>query len=259
MSEASRTRQDGIGGDTEEIETHESYGVINASRFTCNPTDFFGTPVKCAGGIEFTLHRAERSFHRISGERFVPRKIIAQFRMTPVQFAELITTMNAGQGVPCTLDLIPEGCERLQKLDDPPPQQSEAKQIREEFGREMDEALATLKAAKRRVGKLLDESKIGKGRRQEIEHEIFELMRKFEDSAPFVMGQVERAAKETASTAKAEIAAYAGIVAEQTGVEMLRSGGEHVVPEIAAEAGHDEPYCDGCGFAVSSCTCRTEG
>ena len=84
------------------ITTHPSYGTLLFSRRTGEKESLFGSSIQHRDTICMTLHHAsiERGLNKdwIHGD-----KVIAEVEMSYSQFAEAITTMNVGTGVPVTV------------------------------------------------------------------------------------------------------------------------------------------------------------
>lgn len=82
--------------------THPSYGTLLFSRRTGAKEALFGSSIQHRDTICMTLHHAsiERGLNRdwIHGD-----KVIAEVEMSYSQFAEAITSMNIGTGVPVTV------------------------------------------------------------------------------------------------------------------------------------------------------------
>lgn len=91
-------------------DTHESYGIARFSRISGGGQNFFGTIIKPQHYIDFEVFHARKEICNISGdERFYEEnrgKPIISIKMTSSQFAELITTMNVGSGIPVTIKRI---------------------------------------------------------------------------------------------------------------------------------------------------------
>ena len=85
-----------------EYETHESWGMIGASLCTCNGGNFFQSDVPCHNLISITIKQAEKQ--RMLNKDWVHgKKTICEVYLTPMQWAEMLTNMNYGDGVPCTI------------------------------------------------------------------------------------------------------------------------------------------------------------
>lgn len=90
------------GRDDDYKYSHPSYGMISVSRYTGGGGDpMFGSEVESNGGIRIAIHEAnvEQSLGR---NWYHSNKLITEIRMTPVQYAEMISNPNT-QGVPCTV------------------------------------------------------------------------------------------------------------------------------------------------------------
>lgn len=82
--------------------SHPSYGTLAFSRRTGGATPLFGSSIEHRDIIAMTLYHADitRGFHRDS---IYGGRAIAEVEMSYSQFAEAITSMNMGSGVPVTI------------------------------------------------------------------------------------------------------------------------------------------------------------
>lgn len=82
--------------------SHPSYGTLAFSRRTGGPVSLFGSSIEHRDTIAMRLYHADitRDLHQdwIYGSR-----VVAEVEMSYSQFAEAITSMNAGTGVPVTI------------------------------------------------------------------------------------------------------------------------------------------------------------
>ena len=88
----------------EETKKHPSYGLIRFSRIQGHQ-HFFGSDSRPDSYIELTVSECEHNQDLVQSWYF-PRKELVSLRLTNNQFAELITSLNMGSGVPCTLEFI---------------------------------------------------------------------------------------------------------------------------------------------------------
>lgn len=225
----------------EEMPSHESFGVIglcHASASGDESTRLFNSPVPCHRVVILTIKKASISQTDYHDTHISGGEIIAEVVMSPIQFAELLTTPNTGDGVPCTLKHYRDG-QSLKFCDAPPRQETEAGRVRRELKANIAEQLASLKAIRRRIEDRLKAARVPAAARAELTAEIDGLIRTLVDSAPFVMERFEEHTEEVVIRAKAEVAAYVEGVARDTGMAQIRG----MVPtlEIAAEAQVEEP------------------
>lgn len=105
-----------------ERKTHPSYGMISFSRIKSNGgVSLFGSSIKHNNPIRMEIYHAdvERGLNR---DWFHANGKIAEIEMSQSQFAEAITSLNMGDGVPCTVVFterdgkIPE-CDFVSKIE----------------------------------------------------------------------------------------------------------------------------------------------
>lgn len=79
-----------------------SYGMIGIHHFQGGEQEYFGSDALWNGGVELNIKYAEveRSYNR---DWYRGLEHICTVRMTSVQFAEMLTHSNMGDGVPCTI------------------------------------------------------------------------------------------------------------------------------------------------------------
>lgn len=81
---------------------HPSFGMLGFSRVNGNSGYLFGTNVQPDNYIEMRLYTGRMKRDDIE-DNFYPGDNILTVKMSPVQFSELITSMNYACGVPCTI------------------------------------------------------------------------------------------------------------------------------------------------------------
>jgi hypothetical protein len=114
--------------------------------------------------------------------------------LSPAQFAELLTTMNSGPGVPGTLEKVMKN--RAQEFKD----------------------------ALSEVTKIVEEKKaLSKSDCKQIMGILSSMVMQFESNMPFYVGQFEEAAEKIAVQTKAEVDAFITHAVQSTGLETLRN------------------------------------
>ena len=88
-----------------ENSSHESFGQIKFNRVNSNGTKFYGSELGQNNYITMTVHHSE-IYRDLTQDRYFPTDEIVKIRMSSGQFAELITSMNCGTGIPCTIERI---------------------------------------------------------------------------------------------------------------------------------------------------------
>ena len=85
-------------------EAHPSYGIVGISRISGN-TALFESEVKHMYYIALRIKEAER-WQDGTKVRVHGRRELIEIYLTEAQFAQLITSANIGDGVPCTLHYV---------------------------------------------------------------------------------------------------------------------------------------------------------
>lgn len=87
---------------------HESFGQISFSRVTTSGNiGFYGSELKKGDYIQMELHESEID-RTLSTDYFHSNKRLVRVRMSANQFSQLITSLNRGDGVPCTIEQVGE-------------------------------------------------------------------------------------------------------------------------------------------------------
>src|SRR5882672_7065002 len=134
------------------VEEHESYGMVGLSRFTCGGEglNLFGSSIQHSSGMRLRVMHGEKR-RDLNREWYSGRDTIVEITLSPAQFAELITTPNCGQGVPCTLNFVTgEG----NKEDCPEVNQRQL--FRNEFEQDVRERMEEVSGIVREVTALLN-------------------------------------------------------------------------------------------------------
>lgn len=82
-------------------ETHPCYGQIQISKFQ-GDSRFFASDVQHRGGITISISRASLD-RNLNHDWIHDKETLVEVQMSPLQFAELITTGMNTSGVPCTI------------------------------------------------------------------------------------------------------------------------------------------------------------
>lgn len=87
----------------QEPKSHESYGMLQLSRVTCQPPQaLYGSSIRHGNMISLTISEGEKR-RDYQKDYYASRKTLIQVDMSVTQFAEAITCMNVGEGVPVTI------------------------------------------------------------------------------------------------------------------------------------------------------------
>lgn len=123
----------------EVVESHPAFGMIGLSRVSSRSVVLFGSAVKHDHFLELTIKGATRHTS-IWKDWYFGREELIRVSISGTQLGELLSSMNVGDGVPCTITRFNgEGMPRIEEFST----------VQEEAQAQMDEQLSSLlKASK---------------------------------------------------------------------------------------------------------------
>ena len=185
-------------------ETHPMYGMLGFSRVNSpGGKTLFGSHVECNNYVEVTLKSAklERSLNQ---EWFFGDKIIAQVALSPAQFAEAITCMNNGDGVPCTIIFGPDGHHRL--MDNPYKPDYECRE--QEFKETCSDINQNVQAAISKATGILAQKTVKKSDLKEVISLLNKATQEMTSTIPYMQKSFHETVQNDISEAKQEIEAF---------------------------------------------------
>lgn len=214
----------------EEREEHPSYGMIGFSRVTGNPGRLFGSPLRSHESFVTLRVGHGVRIHELGYDRFYGpmRGEILEVILSAGQFSELLTTMNAGNGVPCTIRYI-DGKE----IPKPPEEtELEVEKVRKGFKKDMKAIAAQIKEDTKDLATLLEKDRLSKEDRRKIAWMFGRVEQHIEANTPFMLSQFEEASEKVVKHAKAEVDAFitGNIIAE--GLRTIKERTEAQIPEL---------------------------
>lgn len=202
-----------------EKEQHESYGMIGFSRFTVGGKgiNLFGSSLRHSSGITMRVKTASkrRDLHRdwIHGE-----DLILELTLSPTQFADLITSMNIGDGVPCTLGYVDgkgvPDCPEVQLR-----QRFDA-EVKEDFRKAMEDAQAIVDEVS---NIFFEKDRLAKQDRIHIKNRLHALIQHIKQNIPFLYSQFNEAMDRTVTEAKGEVEAFVSNKITSLGIDALEA------------------------------------
>lgn len=153
----------------------------------------------------------------LNQEWYHDREEIIRIRMSEHQFAQFITSLNIGGGVPCTI-------ERLQgKGIEAPPMPNEVKLIHKEFAETVGDVANVLQDAQKRLNAMLQPgAKVSKAELTALSKELETAMREIQNNMPFIAEQFAETVENTVSEAKGAIEAYMAHAAAKAGISQTQ-------------------------------------
>lgn len=205
--------------DNAKIYEHESYGLVQFSRRQGNPRLFGSALDNHQQYVTLSVRRAELiregTHDRYHGSI---RGDLIEVDMSSAQFAELLTTMNVGMGVPCTVTYL-----NGTQMAPPPDLASLTDNIRSNFREEMEKLAVEVREGLGAVREVLNKKSLTNADRVTILKYVERVARQFDDHAPFAMDMFREATEQLVTAAKTEADAWMTGVITQAGVAALQA------------------------------------
>jgi len=182
--------------------SHPAYGLAAFHRVSGHPGNLFGSSVDCDQYVELEIKPAVESddeFDRHYYDSGIPYITIA---LSPAQFADLITNMNIGMGIPCTiLDRDGKDVERIP--DDI--RTNELDRQRENFKEKMKIRKEELYKSQDKIEEILSKPNLNKADKEELKRVLFRSIQDASSNIEFYMEQFQEATEGIVHEAKSEI------------------------------------------------------
>lgn len=197
------SNKDDILGEKSE---HESYGMLGFHRAQCGGGQaLFGSSIKHNNVIMLTLKTAShrRSLHE---DWYFADKTLFEVEMSATQFADLITSLNQGDGVPVTIKYTRDGA--LHRCEEPP-FISRGEMHQKEFKKHLDDVYEVSKNLIKVVEEKFETKKsFTKADKQEILNMLRKIEMNIGCNQDFQVEQFDRQMEKTTTEAKGEIEAF---------------------------------------------------
>ncbi len=216
------TKKSGLGDDGDSVEQHESFGLVQFNRISCGgKVRLFGSSIRDHGQtIRLRIFRNVSLIRAQSGDSYyAPNRPDIEVEMSAAQYAELLTTMNVGFGVPCTVRSF-DG----KRVSDPPDLAAEAVNVKGTFEKRMKQAAEALCEQRDQMAKNLEEMKIPKKHWETLMAPINKACQEVALNAPFWLETFEEATEKIVTSAKAEVDAFTTSAIHRAGIKALQDG-----------------------------------
>ena len=200
----------------ENSETHESYGLIGCSRISGGTRNLFGSSINHSNTISLRIKTATKQRHN-DRDWYFGRKQLIEVEMSQTQFAEMITSIGVGDGVPCTLRYV----NNWDRIPDPPDVNQRLvfeKEFKNHIKKIEESCLNEIKSSK---DMLLRKGSITKKEREYISNNIDRLLNIIGDHIPFIQKSFNEAMDKTVSEAKGEVEAFVMNKVTSLGLEKI--------------------------------------
>lgn len=195
-----------------EKKEHESFGMIEISRYSGNNQQFFGSDLYQNGGITLRISNAQVET-KYNSEWYHHTAPLIEVRMSHNQFVDAITSGMNTNGVPCTIQRV--GLQRVPQID-------HVADKKEEFQNSMK---VTQKEYINKINDLISklDGNIGKKKANEIKNDLDTLKRHIASNTNFVMDCFNEGMEKTVTDAKHSISNYIDHKVHSLGIEGIRN------------------------------------
>jgi hypothetical protein len=218
---------------------HESYGMVQFSRVSSSGNHrLFGSALPFHHhSVRLRVHTAYLVRREHGQERAWADHQIVEVELSAAQFSELLTTMNVGEGVPCTIVRY-EG----RSMGEPPAIDAEPENIRETL---RDRLTSVGEKLAQRSKAVLDSLPSGTSEkaRAKVRTELEGMAREITDHVPFALKMFQEATTRVSNAAKAEVDALLTHIVQATGLQVLRErAGLPALPESTTPTSSANDY-----------------
>jgi hypothetical protein len=177
-----------------------------------------------------TIYPADVEHHLSKDWYHAKNKPLIEVLLSPLQFSELLTTMNIGFGIPGTM--VRYGDQFFELPEYP----STAEQFKDEVQDDLKVVVDKILHAGKVIENLIDDPKpMGKQVKKELKDLVSSYRQYIEDHLPFVLNQFGRHMAKTVTEAKADVDAFVENTIVKTGIAELK----RQCPQITGPARED--------------------
>lgn len=185
----------------EKVLDHPSFGQIEVTRCHCSgKTSLYGSSLSQHQTIRVTLYRSQLG-RMLNKNWYHTKERLFEIEMSPTQWAEFISSMNIGGGVPCTIRIDSDG--QVEPCPEIPTRQlfdSEFRETVEDSSKKINEAISI-------CADLMNKKTLTKADRNELMEYLNQIKRNLTDAIPFIQQSFTEQMDKTVHEAKGEIEA----------------------------------------------------
>ena len=183
---------------------HPAFGMIGFRRITGGDNVLFGSSIKHNDRIQLTIKHGEQD-RVLHEDRYYGKKRIVEVEMSYSQFAECISAMNVGDGVPCTIRFT-EKDGYIPAIEE---NNSKREQFRNEFSDTISKAMEQIQNQINQIQESIDTKKtLGIKDRKEIVSQLQHVKYNIGANLDFCVSQFDEQMDKSTMEAKGEIEAF---------------------------------------------------
>jgi hypothetical protein len=211
--------------ETEITKKHESYAMLGFSRITSSPPQpLFGSSIKHSNLIQLTIKSAEKE-REFQKDYIRGKENLIQVYMSSTQFAAAITSMNIGDGIPCTLSYVKgdKFNSETRQFRANPPEIDFKKQAQGEIEEDMNRLATQLSNLSNNAKSILEaKGNIKAADKETLLKDIAMLIQEVKSNIPFIHQCFQKSIEKTVTEAKGEIDATFQSIREKLGDKAIQ-------------------------------------
>jgi hypothetical protein len=195
---------------------HDAFGLVRINRIEGGSQTLFQSDLKHDRSIELTISTAtlDRGLH---SDWVHAKSEIVQVRMSQAQWATLVSSMNMGSGVPCTIQHIQH--KRMPVIDATPKRETFESEIKQFTSKIISKAAQLEKI----LEEMLKQSSIKKGDMKNLQGGLRNIIQDLHSNLPFIEKCFHEEMETTTEAAKAEVENYLLTTVINRGLEAIRN------------------------------------
>ena len=178
--------------------SHKSFGQIQFNRVSGH-AEFYGSELTQDHYINLEISESH-VYRTLEKDRYRVGDPIVRVRMTAGQFAELITSLNTGTGVPCTIEAV--GTTKTPKILK---QTSRKEYVHETFRERMEEFAKQIVDNNARAKEIIAKKTLTKDDQLVLSRQLDAIVSEIADSIPYYVKCFQEATDKVTHEAKLEV------------------------------------------------------
>ena len=221
-----------MGDFIKNMEQHPSYGMMGFYRAQCSrPQSLFGSSIKHNNTIVMRLQTANYQ-RSLSEDWYFGDKLIAEVEMSSTQFANMITGMNIGSGVPVTLKHYRDIDGTMLKVEEPP-FITRGELHRNEFKATIEKAHSYTKSLIHDLEEIFNTKKsLTKSDKEMVLSKLHQISMNIGCNQEYQVNQFDRQMQKTVTEAKGEVEAFFTNKVIQIGQQTVAKNPERLLDGI---------------------------
>ena len=197
---------------------NENQGQISLSRVTCNQDlDFYGSKIKHNEYIELKISNSKHT-RKINHDYYFAKDTLISVKLTPNQFAEMITHLNMGDGTPCTISSFNKN--KMEEYVS----QDEITVFSNEFENHIKNIGLMITNCKKKMEIILNKkTALTKKEKEELTSLLYQINMHFNSNLPYIRNQFDESIDKAVSEFKQMCDAKVIRIREQTGIDSLQN------------------------------------